>query len=514
MIISQDLQDTIFEVNTLEELKDRLVESFTTETYKPNVRVNGNAVEMEIDDALVERVLKGYKKAVEHADGGDLDKAEEEFMRILNLCPAQSLVLGNLGRLYFRRGDMEQARHYLTRSLQVAPRDMWEGIMLGNTYLTQGQIDEAEKQYRRVMEFYPDNAVALSNVGAAYLERKDTAEARKYFEQALQADPAYPNANYGMVVTYLQEQKWQEAFDTCLTGLQATKAASDSTATHGNMVKSIMALAEQLTGQTDYKALTQALKNRLEQNDGKKIEVVEDDKIEHSATLKVARAQGNEAHVISYQPGLPFTDYLVLRKLLQLEMVQQARKAGRNKVVESTAVNEQNFKRRFSLFFSNFLGKMDEERLNAFQQNVWKGFSHQLRRFAFDMIIEDKIYFDHPQYRPLQLLALTRQEQESLAAIGASKELSMMPPTLVSATRIMILTASLYFTNLYGINLMTEYRGTEKEYKKVDELYDEFLNFLDDDPKPGDEYQLAADFAEELGFADLMTVHGESGLIL
>jgi hypothetical protein len=48
----------------------------------------------------------------------------------------------------------------------------------------------------------------------------------------------------------------------------------------------------------------------------------------------------------------------------------------------------------------------------------------------------------------------------------------------------------------------------------VDRLYDEFIDYLEGDPQPGNEYALLEDFAEEMGFGDLITVHGESGLIL
>ena len=89
-----------------------------------------------------------------------------------------------------------------------------------------------------------------------------------------------------------------------------------------------------------------------------------------------------------------------------------------------------------------------------------------------------------------------------------------MPQTVVNASRLMVLIASLYYANLYGINVVSEYHGNEKEYQKVDRLYEEFIDYLEGDPQPGDEYALLEDFAEEMGFGDLITVHGESGLIL
>jgi len=398
--------------------------------------------------------------------------------------------------------------------VEETPAGMTTLVQLGNLFLTASHPAEAEKYYRMAMEHDPLNFVAVTNVGAACLDRKEFSEAIRLFEQALERNPYYVNAHYGRSLAYFQQGDVERAFQVCMDGTQQTLQAVDNSGTRDNLLRFLVSLAEKLVGETDFKSIVEALKKQLEQADGKSINIIPDEQIEHSATLQVAKAQSNDAHEIRYQASLPFTDYLVMRKLIRLQMVQEARKRGKNKVVEFTGTNLANFNRRFGVFFSNFATKMKSESLAAFKLGVAHGFTYQLMNFVHDLIVEDYIYFEYPKLRPLQLLYLTRQEQESLTAIRPSKELDLMPQTVVNASRLMVLVASLYYANLYGINVVSEYHGNDKEYQKVDRLYEEFINYLDSDPQPGDEYELLSTFAEELGFGDLITIHGESGLIL
>ena len=412
------------------------------------------------------------------------------------------------------RPEVKVADDHAELTVEDSPAGMTALVQLGNVYLAAGKPAEAEPYYRQAMENDPLNFIAVTNVGAACLDRKEYGEAIRLFEQALERNPYYVNAHYGRALAYLQQDDIERAFQVCLDGTQKTLQVVDNSGTRDNMLRLLISLAEKLVGETDSKKVVDTLKAKLEQIDGKTIRIEADDNIVHSAILQVAKAQSNEAHEIKYQSNLPFTDYLVLRKLIRLQMVQEARMRGKNKVVEFTGTNLANFNRRFGVFFSNFATKMKAESLEAFKLGVANGFSYQLMNFVHDLIVEDRIYFDYPQLRPLQLLYLTRQEQESLTAIRPSKELDLMPQTVVNASRLMVLIASLYYANLYGINVVSEYHGNEKEYQKVDKLYEVFIDYLENDPQPGDEYDLVEDFAEELGFGDLITVHGESGLIL
>lgn len=387
-------------------------------------------------------------------------------------------------------------------------------VQLGNICLMQRKPEEAEHYYREAMEYDNENFIAITNVGAACMDRKQYDEAIGLFNRSIELNPYYLNAYYGLALAYLNKEEQQQAFAVCMEGLQKTMQVEGDAVVRNNMLKLMISLAENLLKKIDCPALIEHLKAECQAADGKEVLIAPDEEIEHSSILKTALAHANGAHEIKFQPRLPFTDYLVIRQLIRLQMVQHARAKGKNKVIEYTATNKANYNRRFGVFFSNLKTKMSQDRLNAFMEGIGEGFTYQLINFVMDLIVEDRIYFDYPELRPLQFLALTRQEQESLAAIRPSKELELMPQTIVFASRMMILVASLYFANLYGINIVNEYHGNEKEYRKVDELYTEFVDFLERDPAPGDEYELVVHFAQKLGFEDLITIHGESGLIL
>ena len=53
------------------------------------------------------------------------------------------------------------------------------------------------------------------------------------------------------------------------------------------------------------------------------------------------------------------------------------------------------------------------------------------------------------------------------------------------------------FKDLYGLDLISEFKATKAEVKQAEKFYNEFLEYRDD-KKPAEEYELVLHWAEDL----------------
>ena len=67
----------------------------------------------------------------------------------------------------------------------------------------------------------------------------------------------------------------------------------------------------------------------------------------------------------------------------------------------------------------------------------------------------------------------------------------------------------MHFKDIYGIDLLHEYRPTKQEFDQAKDLYDEFKAYLDS-YKAGDEYEMMEYYVQSLKMEDLLEMMDES----
>lgn len=114
----------------------------------------------------------------------DFNKAEENFIRVVELKPDLSGSHVYLGDAYRAKNDLEKARSSYEKALEKDPTDALTYLKRGhvNSYL--GAYDDARKDYRKAAELNPDYKVATINFEAfTYLYAGDFKTAISWLEE-------------------------------------------------------------------------------------------------------------------------------------------------------------------------------------------------------------------------------------------------------------------------------------------------------------------------------------------
>lgn len=177
------------------------------------------------------------------------------------------------------------------------------------------------------------------------------------------------------------------------------------------------------------RAATKGILKRVEEQTGKSIQFMRDEKLSLLATLQMAR-NGADYHVLRYRPSDEPLDYLVAYQagfVLRLFENEPAKRfdfapdpaAGRN--VEPLLATGQ------------ALSADDKKVLPEFAKFVAQWALMNLRSLPIGMRIDTWIATEHPELRELQLSSLALQQQQNMDLLSYKLGKLTIPTTLMGA---------------------------------------------------------------------------------
>ena len=121
-------------------------------------------------------VLNAYGIAL--ADEGDIDRAMQQFQRVLQSDPNNAPAVQNLGIVSLRRDDVRSAHQYLARALELNPRLPLALNAMGVVYAREGDDAHAISSWQQAVNIDPHQYDALLNIGRLEGHLGHRAEAR------------------------------------------------------------------------------------------------------------------------------------------------------------------------------------------------------------------------------------------------------------------------------------------------------------------------------------------------
>lgn len=136
--------------------------------------------------AAYEHYLEGCRL---DEDETTFDRAESAYRRAMELDPALSNALTNLGNLRFRRGFSEEAGELYKKALAIDAAQPEALYNLGFLAYEKGDLGLAKDRFAQAIECEPSFADAHFNLAMAYEELGNHSDARKHWDRYLQLDP-------------------------------------------------------------------------------------------------------------------------------------------------------------------------------------------------------------------------------------------------------------------------------------------------------------------------------------
>lgn len=455
-------------------------------------------------------MISKLQQALDLCNKNEFDKALPLLETAVKETPNDSeawRVLAQIHWNHMRQAD--KAYDELIESLKCNPRNIWALILMGNLLSKEkDDIVHAKEYYDKVLEYYPYNAIAINNIGATYIERDDFKGAVYYMEKALAIDDTYTNSYYGLGYCYYKLGRFEDSFEICHKGVLKSTDRPENPAVREELLKLYMTVAKDIAKQTNYIHIWKGIKDELEAVDHTKIRFEEDKSLNVLAKLEYAPLHASPEHVLRYNPGKEYVDHLFIHELMHLKMNQQATLTGRGKVVVNSEKTRTAFNKRYMKFMQRIHSHIPTSELDKVMNGLSNGIGLQLVNCPFDLFVEHMIYTDYKAVRPIQLLSLFHMEQDNINSVKKASADGFFPKEIVHANKVMNIATSMHFKDLYGIDIIREYRPTKQEYDQAKDLYDEFKAYLNT-YQCGDEYEMLEYFVQSFDMEDLVEVMDE-----
>lgn len=128
---------------------------------------------------------------------GDGARSIEAFKQASSLNPDNSIILYNLGDMYYATGNLPMALDYLQQAVIADPRDPYNRAYYAKLLALSGNLATARPEAAQAAKLAPTNAYAVGQYGVVSYLGKDAVTARAQLTQAVKLDPLrYPEFYY------------------------------------------------------------------------------------------------------------------------------------------------------------------------------------------------------------------------------------------------------------------------------------------------------------------------------
>ncbi len=127
--------------------------------------------------------------AEQFARMSDLEKAEAQLKRVIDVAPDYAPAQLMMGRVLYESQKTTRARAHLSRAIRLRPNDPDAYLVLTQLCLDQGKVDEAVKVVEDLGAAVPGEPIGFRRLGLALAERGDGPRAEKLLTRAVDRDP-------------------------------------------------------------------------------------------------------------------------------------------------------------------------------------------------------------------------------------------------------------------------------------------------------------------------------------
>jgi Tfp pilus assembly protein PilF len=475
--------------------------------YKPEVKIENNTAIVSFNIEKIKSETEDYNKVISFCEKGDFQSAKPILQSLIEKNPTQSEYHRIMGQILSEQGDQDEAIDCLIDALRWDAKNNYALIIVGNIFAKyKNDVDTALKYYNHSLEINPNDFISLNNIGVQLLQAGKLKEAEDFLLKGLQINNEYPNLHYAMAM--IAKAKHDDASTFYSLG-QVMKYSKPKEELYQRALKERITTAKEYIQSNEGKKIYRALRVKLEHESGKQIDIVEDETISTAAKIEFAENYDRENHIVKFNPKYIAYEHLVMHELLHLQYVLDARKEDANLLFVANSSHKTTFINQFNEDLKKITSRLDDTKRNAYNTELFDGMNRQIYNTPIDLFIEDHLYQTYPEIRPYQFLSLYQIVHEGLYAVTDPQIVEFSPKTILSKCKIYNLLNAMQLKDLYGVDLLVEYKATPIEMKQATKFYEEYKEY-EQDKEAGEEYELIQNWAEDLKLDECFELVNES----
>jgi len=401
-----------------------------------------------------------------------------------------------LGQILSDEGEQEEAINCLIDSLRWDSKNGYALLMMGNIFSKyKNDIPTAMKYFDHALSANPNDSIAINNIGANLLQQNKYEEAKKYFYEALKINSNYPNTHFALGMIAEIENDLHSAF---YSTIQAVKLNKNKDVLFQNSIQQAFSIAKKIVDSGDGKKIFREYRHKLEFEGDREIDIIEDSEIPSAAKIEFAENYKREKHLVRFKGNYPAVEHLIMHELVHLDFVIEARKMNLNQLFVSTQKNKSDFIKTLEATIKK-LNKMGvpENSIAKYCSELFEGLNRQIFNVPIDLFIENYLYNDFAELRPYQFLSLYAINQEGLKAVTDNQVVELSPKDVLSQSKILNLVNAIQYKELYGIDLLKDFKASAIELEQAKIFYNEYVEYRED-KQPAEEYELVQHWAADL----------------
>lgn len=485
-----------------------LSDYYTYNQFKPKVTVDTNLIVVDINVSIINRHENEFNYVVSLCEKGRFSEAKPLLTKLIAENPTNSEYNRIMGQIYSDEGDQEEAINCLIDALRWKPDNAWALLMMGNIFAKfKNDITTAMKYYDQAHKINPNDNISLNNIGANLMQQGKIAESKKYFWEAMKINNSYPNTHFALGMVAEIENDLQSAFFSTVQAIRLNKAKDQL---YKNSVRQALTIAEKIISTDVGKTTYREYRRQLEIECGKGIDIIKDSEITTAAKLEFAENHNTSKHSVKFKPNYPAVEHLIMHELVHLKFVVDARKKGVNKLFTSQSRHRNAFNKWIQPSVQKLkrMGVPENQVLN-YMNGLFDGMNLQVYNAPIDLFVENFLYINFPELRSYQFVSLYNLLMEALQSVTDKKVVEISPKEIASKNKIYNIVNAMQFRELFGIDMISDFKPTSAELKQATSFYEEFLEYKDN-KEEAEEYELVQHWADDLQLSDYFELIDEN----
>ena len=163
-------------------------------TGDKNKKTGQTAVPSETESKQIdEDIVRARTMGLAYLEEGDLEAAETEFQKLIELAPQEAIGYANIGLIYLRMGRYQEAETLLKKAIDLDPEDPDIRLNLAKVYEYSDKGEKSVKTLERTIEIAPDHVQTLYSLAESYSGSPDRSSMElweKYMQKVVDSSPA------------------------------------------------------------------------------------------------------------------------------------------------------------------------------------------------------------------------------------------------------------------------------------------------------------------------------------